>query len=49
MATVIDVEVVPAALSFSVPEGCELAAIAADKAPEEEISVDTPEKEEATI
>ncbi len=49
METVIDVEVVPAALSFSVPEGCELAALSAENAPEEEISVDSPENEEATI
>jgi predicted NBD/HSP70 family sugar kinase len=49
METVIDVEVVPAALSFSIPEGCELAALSAEIAPEEEISVDSPENEEATI
>jgi diacylglycerol kinase family enzyme len=49
METVIDVEVVPAALSFSIPEGCELAALSAENAPEEEISVDSPENEEATI
>ena len=47
--TIIDVAIVPAALSFSVPEGCELAALAIDKAPEEEISVDSPENEEAAI
>jgi YegS/Rv2252/BmrU family lipid kinase len=49
METVIDVEVVPAALSLSIPEGCELAALAADNAPEEEISVVSPENEEAAI
>jgi diacylglycerol kinase family enzyme len=49
METVIDVEVLPEALSFSLPEGCELAALAEDKAPEEEISVVSPENEEASI
>ena len=49
MENVIDVEVVPMALSFSIPEGCELAALAAENAPEEEISVDSPENEEAAV
>ncbi|MBQ8449289.1 MAG: hypothetical protein IJX27_10225, partial [Clostridia bacterium] len=49
METLVDIEVVPGALTFSVPEGSELAALLAENAPEEEITVDTPEKEEATI
>ena len=49
METVIDIEVVPAALTFSVPDGCELAALADENAPEEEISAEPPEKEEAAI
>ena len=49
METLVDIEVVPGALTFSVPEGSELAALLAENAPEEEITVDTPEKEAATI
>ena len=49
METVVDVEVIPGALTFSIPEGCELAALASENAPEEEITVDSPENEEAAI
>ena len=49
MENVIDVEVIPGALTFSIPDGCELAALVAEKAPEEEISVVSPENEEAAI
>jgi diacylglycerol kinase family enzyme len=49
METVVDIEIVPAALTLSIPEGCELASVSMDNAPEEELSVDSPEKEEAAI
>ena len=49
METVVDIEVVPGALTISIPDGCELASLAEEKAPEEEISVDSPKEEESAI
>ena len=49
METVVDIEVVPEALTLSIPDGCELAALAEETAPEEEISVDSPKEEESAI
>jgi YegS/Rv2252/BmrU family lipid kinase len=49
METIIDVEVLPGALTFSAPDGCELAAISHETAPEEEITVDSNKNEEAAI